>query len=310
MKILNKDLDDYVLGKATDKKKNVIDDALKSDDGILRDKIADINIIHFISNFLISKDIISLTDHWKKSWSNVSVKTIAESAVSGKGIKFYDKSYNYIIFAILTTLVLSFLAGWKLWKGNVEEIIVNETFAETINKNQIIENNVTPVPLYPDENDEVKIYEKPESTHKTKSAGNKYKQIAMTMLPSTKFERLRDDKKSTFGEDVYNFYMKGDLKSLLGIQNDFRKKGIANEYLEDLIGRLLMKRGETDKALLIYTELSQIDSPNVDEYEFLLLLCYYAALPDSEYNFTQLQKYISGDTLHTYFREVKRLKIN
>jgi len=309
MKILNKDLDDYVLGKATDEKKKLIEELILKDKGVLKDRIADINILQFVSNLLISKDIISLTNNWKKSWLKDGFDQIADVNVSSKGKSEFTSNKSLWIFVFISMILLLLLGGLQLWQGQKENVIINEPIANIFPRNQQEEIIKTPKSIYSEEY----INEQPEKSElKTKNTTtkNKYKQTAMAMLPNAKFERLRDDSKNSFGEKVFELYANNNLKALLSIQNEFDNKGVTNEFLADLIGRLLIKRGDMDKAMNIYTELSQIDSPNVDEYEFLLLLTYYANLPGSKYNFSQLQKYIVADSFHTYFREVKQLKIN
>lgn len=309
MKILNKDLDDYVLGKATDEKKKLIEELLIEDKGILKDKIADINILQFVSNLLISKDIISLTNNWKKSWSKDKIDQISDFNVLSKRKSEFTSKKNVWIFVIISMILLFIWVGLHMWQGQKEKAIVNEPIADIFSKNQQDETTESKELIFAEE-DIPEKNEKLKFKTKNTSNKNKYKQTAMAMLPNAKVERLRDDSKNSFGEKVYQFYANDDLNALLSIQNDFDTKGVTNEYLADLIGRLWIKRGDIGKAMIIYTELSQIDSPNVDEYEFLLLLTYYADFPSSKYNFSQLQKYIAADSFHTYFREVEKLTIN
>ncbi|MBK9150927.1 MAG: hypothetical protein IPM26_07960 [Saprospiraceae bacterium] len=259
------------------------------------------DILKLISDFIIAQDIITLTNEWRNNFMRSRLKDSKFKFI------FFRSSLLIIIAGLIIILLFMLIAG-KYRQSNDRKIDELNEKKSPVEKTQNSEDNETEIKLRDEGMAEINIQIKADTQQDT---GNGKKQTsrnlvtAIALMPSPVFIRTRNGTENSLFERIFGMYQNEDLVALIAVRNELSKKSVRSEYIEDLIGRIYIKKGDIDKAIEIYNELCQTDSPNVEEYEYMLLIAYYAR--QSKHNFLKLKEYISNDTLHPYSSNAAKL---
>ena len=261
-----------------------------------------------VINYIIAQEISSKCNNWKDS--NLAP---TDRPIQGK------TSYNpkiilrNIFFSLLLLIsILLITRSVILWENNKGS--TNTTSYPKAHETERIEDKIK------DKNNNdyhkedagplIIIKNDSEDNPKEDEKNNKRIIFAKKMIPTPYLSTLRgnDRQLDEYKKTAVEYYLQGRLIDLLALRNKMSKEGLNTEQINALVGRLLIVNDVYEKAIKIFLELSQADGPDVEDHEFTLLLIYFINKNKFQNPYKQLLAYISGDSLHTYYLEAKKLK--
>ncbi|MBK9254523.1 MAG: hypothetical protein IPM42_03440 [Saprospiraceae bacterium] len=305
MNISEDKIDDFVNGRLQEEEMNKISEMAKSDPD-LTTAIEDAKITLAISNQLINDDIITMTNQWKENAKN-------EIANQPPETKFQNKKS---LLRLILGIILIFITAIFIYTNFTHETTsknsnnTTESINQDIKIDDSIENSETPIPTIPEEESEEKGLNS-KDIKQNKQQSSQRKLIASRLMPPLQKESIlrsaSDKEKQLNISTIFELYNQKNLKGLetaLAIQ----KENSAVQILtKELIARILFEKGDYQKAIIIFEELVNIDMPNREEYEFMLLLSYYIVQPLQTKKFSYLKSKIADDKDHTYHSEINQL---
>jgi tetratricopeptide (TPR) repeat protein len=252
------------------------------------------DILKLISEFIIAQDIITLTNDWRNNFLRSRLEDTKFKFI------FFRSALLKIIASLIIISLFMLIAGKYRQSNNVKMEELNEK-KSPVEKTQDSEDNETEIEIKDESMAEINNHRKSniqQDPDNGKKQTSRYLMTAIASMPSPVFIRTRNGTENSLSERIFAMYQNENLEALIAVRHELSKKSVRSEYIEDLIGRLYIKKGNIDKAIEIYNDLCQTDSPNVEEYEYMLLIAYFAG--QSKHNFLRLKEYISSDTLHPY----------
>lgn len=303
MDINEKIIDDFVQGRLPAEEMQYIA-AMAEKDAELAMAIEDARIAMLVANELVAEDIRTLTEDWKnqENFSQPNKKHIAKPAMTKTIV-----SVILVIFLIFSGIYYLINSGKKA--SDEKESMPAE--------NQILEEKDTPTLSNPDKDTSEQKSQAPsnlkpnESKNDHMESSNQRLIIATRLMPPFKKpSRLRSSSENEYSRDyneMIRLYESGDLKGLKSFITTHSPGSELQITARELYARLLFQHGEYKKAAETLEAMLTLDAPSADEYEFMLLLCYYADSAEQQVKFKKLRRKIGADNNHTYHKQIKKL---
>jgi hypothetical protein len=224
------------------------------------------DILKLISEFIIAQDIITLTNDWRNNFLRSRLEDTKFKFI------FFRSALLKIIASLIIISLFMLIAGKYRQSNNVKMEELNEK-KSPVEKTQDSEDNETEIEIKDESMAEINNHRKSniqQDPDNGKKQTSRYLMTAIASMPSPVFIRTRNGTENSLSERIFAMYQNENLEALIAVRHELSKKSVRSEYIEDLIGRLYIKKGNIDKAIEIYNDLCQTDSPNVEEYEDML----------------------------------------
>jgi hypothetical protein len=303
MDIDEKKIDDFVQDRLpAEEMKHIA--AMAEKDPELAMAIEDARIALLVANELVAEDIKTLTENWKKQ-EDFSQPNKKHSA---------KPSMNKTIVSVILLIFLIFSGIYYLINSGKKASGVKEAMPA---ENQILEEKDSPTLSNPDKDtseqrSQTPLDLKPNGSENDHLESRNQRLIIATRLmpPFKKPSNLRSSSENEYSRDYNDMIRLFESDDLQGLKAFITTQSSGSELqitARELYARLLFQHGDYKKAAETLEGLLSMDAQATDDYEFMLLLCYYADPADKQVKFRELSNKIAADNNHTYHRQIKKL---